>query len=321
MHSEGPTSPARYPVSAFIEPATVVSHDDDTREHEQELVTTLQDAMADACAQKGLFQLCGVAPTEESAWSITTEITIDDYASENVAMMVIGGMLLPPMIGMAWSFPVFMGACEGHITWTLRAEGGRELARRRSAFDATHCTHALASAGFSRFLDDAYSALELEVGSPERYLATRALAAKSAVAVAGPRSVIAVFDLQDASGQLQPAVLDQLTEYLGAQLVELGGLRVVPRSEVKARLSAEKAESYGACYDEACQIQLGKALAAEKSLATKLLRIGSTCALSATLYDLKSETTELASTVEGECTEDALMKTVKALAGKFSKGK
>jgi hypothetical protein len=43
---------------------------------------------------------------------------------------------------------------------------------------------------------------------------------------------------------------------------------------MRDRIASDKAESYRACVDQSCQIELGKAMAAQKSLATKLIRVG-----------------------------------------------
>jgi hypothetical protein len=142
--------------------------------------------------------------------------------------------------------------------------------------------------------------------------------APEAPVVRAKSSVVAVFDVQDASGKLDAALLDQLTEYLAAQLIELARFRVIPRAQLRSRLLEEKKSSYKSCYDESCQIELGKAVAAEKSLQTRLLKIGKNCAITATLYDLRSETTEAASSIEGDCSENGLMSNVKQLAQKLA---
>ncbi len=125
----------------------------------------------------------------------------------------------------------------------------------------------------------------------------------------GPAPVVAVFDIQDASRKLADAAArDQLSEYLAAQLTELAGYRVVPRDQLRARLLAQKSSSYQQCYDQSCQLELGKAMAAEKSLSTKLLQVGRRCAITATLYDLRSETTDAATTVDAKsCKLEDLM--------------
>jgi hypothetical protein len=116
----------------------------------------------------------------------------------------------------------------------------------------------------------------------------------------GPAPIVAVFDIQDDSKRYKPAQLQQLSEYLAGKLAEKGAFRVVPRDQLRARLQREKTQTYQECYDMSCQIELGKAVAAEKSLATKLLRFGTACSVSLTLYDLRSEASES----EGSATED-----------------
>ena len=59
-------------------------------------------------------------------------------------------------------------------------------------------------------------------------------------------------------------------------------------------MKEQKKETYKSCYDQSCQIEMGRELAAEKTLATWVLKVGETCQVTATLYDLKKGTTELA---------------------------
>jgi hypothetical protein len=64
------------------------------------------------------------------------------------------------------------------------------------------------------------------------------------VASASPRTVkrgkniiVAVFDVEDAAGRFDEKVLNQLTEYLTAQMNEQGGYRVVPRNKLRTSCS------------------------------------------------------------------------------------
>jgi len=129
-------------------------------------------------------------------------------------------------------------------------------------------------------------------------------------------TIIAVFDVEDAAGRLKDKELSQLTEYLATKLTE-AGFRVVPRNQLRARLVEEKKEGFKKCYDETCQLELGKAVAAQKSLATKLLQVGESCAVSATLYDLKTETTERAASARTNCSVNALMDGMEKIAGQL----
>ena len=132
--------------------------------------------------------------------------------------------------------------------------------------------------------------------------------------LAATRPRTAVFDIEDAAGITKPKTIAQLTEYLAAKLTQSAGFNVVPRDQLRSRLAAEKRKSYKDCYKQRCQIELGKAMAAQKSLATKLLRIGGQCAFTSLLYDLKSETTDRAASAKTACSESALLSGIDELA-------
>jgi hypothetical protein len=132
-------------------------------------------------------------------------------------------------------------------------------------------------------------------------------ASPSSGGAARSRFIVAVFDIQDASQQLKRDTLDQLTDYLCTSVSKEAGYRVVPRQQLRERLLDEKKESYKVCYDESCQIELGKAISAQKSLATKIIRIGGRCAITSSLYDLKTETTERSASERTDCSDGGLM--------------
>jgi hypothetical protein len=134
------------------------------------------------------------------------------------------------------------------------------------------------------------------------------------------RPVLAVFDLDPGNSGVAQEIAVQLSDYLTAKIASVGRYRVVPRSELRQRLSGEKKTSYRDCFDETCQIELGKAVAAEKTLAAKLIRVGDTCALTATVFDLKSEATDAAQTVRTGCGQDGLMDAVDTVADRLANG-
>lgn len=119
--------------------------------------------------------------------------------------------------------------------------------------------------------------------------------------------VVAVFQIEDGGARRERKVMGQLTEYLAAQLTASGLYRVIPPSRLRAQIAETQAKSYRQCYDQACQIELGKALAAEKTIATKLLRIGNVCALTSTLFDLRTEAPDAAASTRTDCKEASLM--------------
>jgi hypothetical protein len=128
------------------------------------------------------------------------------------------------------------------------------------------------------------------------------------------RAIVAVFDLQDLTGSLAEADVAGLTHYLATLLTEAGPYKTVPRDQLRERLFEEKTRTYRACFDESCQLELGKALAAEKSLTTTLIKVGDRCALTARLFDLRTETADKAASLETDCGPQNLMSLVKQLA-------
>ncbi len=127
--------------------------------------------------------------------------------------------------------------------------------------------------------------------------------------------IVAVFDVQVQRVKLRAGALRALSSYIGSRLTASGQYSVVPRSTLQGRLRQEKRGSYKNCYDQGCQIQIGRELAANKSLATEVLRIGRLCIVTATLYDLKKSATEYAGTTKGGCSEDALVASIDKVIG------
>ncbi len=130
---------------------------------------------------------------------------------------------------------------------------------------------------------------------------------------------VAVFDVEDRSGLLDARTIAALTDQLATKLVEQRAFRVVPATDLRARLVEAKKASYGACIDERCQIELGKAVAADRTLSARVIKVGETCTVNGTLYDLKTEATDRAASVRGSCSVEALVEAIDALATKLSK--
>jgi hypothetical protein len=130
---------------------------------------------------------------------------------------------------------------------------------------------------------------------------------KPPVALAGAQRVVAVFEVVDSSKRLSKQDLLDLTEYLMALLTAKGGYSVVPSDTLKQSLTETKKESYKDCYDTTCQIALGKAVAAELVLTTKLLRVANECAITATLFDVRKEATVKAATLDTTCEMKGLL--------------
>ncbi len=132
------------------------------------------------------------------------------------------------------------------------------------------------------------------------------------------RFIIAIFDIEDVTGQLKQTEISQIQDFLETRLAELGSFNVVPREQLRERLRQEKTDSYRACYNEACQIELGKEVAAEKSLATQILKVGNTCVVTSKIFDLKTATSEKAASARVACNPQGLLDGIDQIAKQLS---
>ena len=119
--------------------------------------------------------------------------------------------------------------------------------------------------------------------------------------------IIAVFDLEVKKGLLEPRAADALADTLATWMGEGGRFRVVPRSDLRKALADKKRESYKDCFAESCQIEIGQALAADATLATRVARIGRRCVVNLKIYDLRTEATIASTSERGGCSEDSLL--------------
>ncbi len=134
---------------------------------------------------------------------------------------------------------------------------------------------------------------------------------------AEPRPVVAVFQVEARSLKLERGLLDSLTEYLAVAVAEEGVYTIVPPGDIKRALVERKRASYQECYDQSCQIELGRELAATKSLATSILRIGDACVVTAVLYDLGRQASDATAKEEGGCRPRELMRSLGAVAARI----
>jgi hypothetical protein len=142
-------------------------------------------------------------------------------------------------------------------------------------------------------------------------LEQRRVAEAPRASAGGGKHILAVFSIEDRGANLGVEVQERLSDYLTSTLAASGRFQVIPRSLLKERLVQQKSESYKECYDQSCQIELGKELAAERSLSTQVIRLGATCTVTTVFYDLKSAASEGGTSVDGGCTEEEIFRSMK----------
>ena len=125
------------------------------------------------------------------------------------------------------------------------------------------------------------------------------------------KPIVAVFPIEAKRVKIRRKTLEVLNVFLPARLAASGAFQVVPRRELADRMRQQKKASYKLCYDQKCQIELGRELAAQKILSTQIMKIGKKCVMTSSLYDLKKAATERGAPFEGKCSEEGLMIAVK----------
>jgi hypothetical protein len=142
--------------------------------------------------------------------------------------------------------------------------------------------------------------------------------ARAAPADSVGSTVIAVFEIRDTASALSEVDRRSLTRYLATKLVETGKYQVVPESEVRRALEEKKLESYAECYEEACQIEIGKEVAAQKSVVAEIVKLGDTCAVSAVLFDLAKSASEKAAAEKSLCAVEHLVLAVERVVARLA---
>ena len=139
----------------------------------------------------------------------------------------------------------------------------------------------------------------------------------SVVRAEDPPPVVAVFSIENRGSPLSKDELIALTDYLGTKLGEQGRYQIIPRQEIRKRLVEQKKASYKACYDQSCQIDVGREMAAQFTVSASISKVGRTCIITAAMYDLKKAATHKTATAKGPCTADDLLTAVEQIAAKL----
>lgn len=126
---------------------------------------------------------------------------------------------------------------------------------------------------------------------------------------------LAVMEIEDKSGTLSKAILENAAEALRTELVASNRFIVISKDrQRKAMIKEEKKESWKECYDQQCRIQLGQALTADHILTGIVTYFGGTYTLTAELIDLAKEATVKGAKAEFDGSEKGLAEAIKSIA-------
>ncbi len=131
--------------------------------------------------------------------------------------------------------------------------------------------------------------------------------------------IVAVFEIENRGTSLTKDELTALSDYLGNKLAEQGNYQIIPRDEIRKRILSQKESSYKACYDQHCQIEIGRELAAQFTVSSSVSKVGTICLVNSALYDLRKAATAKTATAEGGCTPEELFGALKKVAIRLGK--
>jgi hypothetical protein len=131
-------------------------------------------------------------------------------------------------------------------------------------------------------------------------------------------TIIAVFNIEDRGANLDPAMRVRLSDYLAMKIAATGRYQVIPRDKLKERLVQQKKSSFKSCFDQSCQIEIGKELAAQKSVSTMVVKLGSKCSVTSVLYDLRTAASVGGASASGGCDEDGIVATLEEVVRKLA---
>ena len=121
--------------------------------------------------------------------------------------------------------------------------------------------------------------------------------------------------------RMDPSLILNIGNQLRIFLVERGAKTIDKGAQDQAlrdQVADLKKDSYKACYDDSCQVELGKALAASHILRTKITRFGEQCVLNGELIELKREVVVSASAARGTCKEEGFLAMIEQVAGNLT---
>jgi hypothetical protein len=130
--------------------------------------------------------------------------------------------------------------------------------------------------------------------------------------------VVAVFDIKNRAAKISKESLVKLGAYLSTRLAGTGKFKVVPRADIQKKLQKERLASYKERYDQKFQIELGKQVAAQKTVASQLMPIAGKCVLTSNLFDLKQNIAERAGIAEGACDEAGIKRSIDVVAAQLA---
>ena len=129
--------------------------------------------------------------------------------------------------------------------------------------------------------------------------------------------IVAVFLMESKGSPLKADEVVGLTDYLATKLGEDGQFQIIPRDELKKRIANVKNQSYDKRFDSAFQIEIGREMAAQYSISSTVMKLGSQCLVTAQVWDLRRAIQVRSASERTGCKPEKLIDSVELIAGKL----
>ena len=98
--------------------------------------------------------------------------------------------------------------------------------------------------------------------------------------------VVAVFPVTTVSFNPSASLRKSMWAYIETQVAETEGYRVVPHAALEAAISKRHRAFLSQRYDPSTQAEVGRQVAATRSVATRIIKIAGLCKVNVTVFDI-----------------------------------
>jgi NitT/TauT family transport system substrate-binding protein len=119
-------------------------------------------------------------------------------------------------------------------------------------------------------------------------------------------TVVAVFPVSTVNLDAGEVLRQSMWAYIEARIAESPGYRVVPHGALEAAIRARHQAYLSQRYDPETQAEVGRQVAASKTVTTRIIRLVDLCKVSVTVFDIARQVSTEAAGAEGPCHERAL---------------
>lgn len=302
------------PGAVFVERPRVVDRDPerDFAALAATLAAELQIEQREYLRASQLFKRT-LRSAERDAYRLCTEVTVYFYQPKRLSdgVAIMGGLLLPPLLGMVWALPLNLGQLDAKVVHVLRDPAGKPI---RRGSQLIHVRSAALDHRGGQAFGSAFSSFVFRVsGDLGRRPSAAARVGAAATGRPWARSQVLVFDVVDLTGAVDERTRRQIRSALVSGLYR-------SRTHAVARVTyaglGDRAVS-AVCRTLGCQAEAAEEAGADGLLAIRIARDHGFCALTVDLYQVSARRSQQALVADTDCSRPALLEAAQRLAAQL----